>query len=143
MSRAMAALIAILSLMSFQRGLDYLTGNTIDRGPLWDDNLTLPVVWGIACMLVAVLGITAAVRMCPLLGQWAGIFGMAVNAMFAVQVFEPHMLPVPWPPEDARFVSDHLGHASMWWLIAVTLWWRAGISRRVAEKLAADRKANG
>ena len=143
MTNTIRGFIIIFSTMALTRGVDYVTGNTVDRGGLLGDTLALPIVWGVACIILAALGVAASVRRCPRLGQWAGILGFAVNTMFAAQVFEWHMMPIPWPPEDLRFATDHLGHAAAWATIAVALWWRTGINRQIAAALIADGQANG
>lgn len=142
MSRAERALIWILLVMELVRGVDYLTGNQNNMGAGPDDGLSMPFVWGVACVvasLIALIGVLSMSR------QWVingAIASFAVNAMLAWQVFESRMLPIPWPPEDTRVIVDHLGHAAIWALIAGVVWWRGGVQRRSSE-IVKEQQLNG
>lgn len=143
MTRTMQAMIGILSVMMLSRGVDYITGDSIDRSPIWVENLSQPEVWGIACIVLAVTGGYAVIARCPVAGKWVGFLGFAVNAMFAVQIWAPSMSPWPWPPEDTRLVTDHLGHAGGYAVMSLSLWWRMGVERRMQEKLEQEQLDGG
>lgn len=133
MTRALRAVVYILSFMALARGLDYVTGNEHDMGRMWADEVAMPYLWGAACLVGGVAAVAAVLFHIPGLAINAGIFNFAVNVMFAAQVVESRMSPVPWPPEDVRIPVDHLGHAALWMAVAVVVWWREGVKRRRSE----------
>lgn len=130
MNKSLKAISAVLSLMLFLRGVDYVTGDPVASSVKISDGAEMPLYWGVACI---VAGIAAAVSVLANKSTWlqnTALLGFAIYAMFAVQAFDTRMLPVPWPPEDTRLVADHIGHSVLWLLVAVIIWWREGISRR-------------
>lgn len=136
MTRSLTAGVAILNTMLFVRGVDYSTGNVYDAaGRVFGDHIDMPGVWGASCLAISILVYAAiAVRWVQVLKNLC-LFAFGVNAMFAVQIYEARMFPVPWPPEDTRLIADHIGHAALWLLFAATIWWREGVRRRRSELL--------
>lgn len=133
MTRAMRALVIILVWIMAARGVDYVTGSTYDMGRIWGDQLTMPEMWGMACLIVAGLTVVGLVLNRPRWVANIAIGGMAVSTMFAVQIADVRMFT--WPPEDIRIITDHLGHAATWLLVAVTIHYRLGVDRRKNEIL--------
>lgn len=130
MNKSLMAFAWILSTMLAVRGLDYVTGDSFSASVRISDGAEMPLYWGWASLIAAALVMGSLVLKQSRFLQNSALVCFAVNAMFAVQVFAYRMLPVPWPPEDARLVADHIGHSLLWLLIAAALWWRAGIVRR-------------
>lgn len=128
MTRSMKTLVGILIWIMTARGLDYVTGNSYDMGRLWGDHLTMPKLWGVACLIVAGLATIGLIFHKPRLIVNVGIAGMAVSVMFAIQVADMRMLS--WPPEDIRIITDHLGHAAIWLLVSTTIHYRLGVEKR-------------
>lgn len=132
MSRAIAVYVFIFSCMSLSRGVDYVTGNSVDRGRLLDDALSMPMVWGTACLVGGALGIISLYVKSGVFAVNTAIVNFAVSVMLGVQVFHADMLPTPWPPEDVRIATDHFGQAAAWAATAFTLWWREGVRKRTS-----------
>lgn len=124
----MRVLVAILSVGMIARGVDYVSGNSYDMGRLWGDHLTIPELWGIACLIVAALALLGLALNRVGLVINAGIAGMAISVMFAVQVADMRMFL--WPPEDVRIITDHLVTAATWLLASATIHYRRGVDRR-------------
>lgn len=140
MTRAVRAIISLLAFELFVRSVDYLTGDSYNARNV-EDNLSVPEVWGLfglAAVIIVALG---------LFSKRAGVVqagcvtSFAIYTMFAVQIFELRMLPIPWPPEDTRFLTSHLTLAGLWLLMALVIWWRAYIAKKCADEL--DRKVQG
>lgn len=129
-TRAMSALVAILSWVMVARGMDYVTGNRYDMGRLWGDHLAMPNVWGTACLFVGFTAILGLVIRKPRLVVNVGLVGMAISVMFAIQVADMRMFE--WPPEDIRIITDHLGQAASWLLVSATIHYRLGVEKRKA-----------
>lgn len=130
MNWAIRSTLGVLAWMSLTRGVDYLTGNEFDMGRLMDDNLPLPEAWGWGCVVLAVVAVAAAWTGSPRVAMHAGVLGLAVNVMLAVQIFDVRMMPWPWPPEDARIITDHLAHAAMWVIVAGDQAWREAVEKK-------------
>ena len=130
MTRAMSALVAILSWVMVARGMDYVTGNRFDMGRVWGDHLTMPELWGAACLFVGLTAILGLVINKPRLVVNIGLVGMAISVMFAIQVADMRMFE--WPPEDIRIITDHLGQAASWLLVSTTIHYRLGVEKRKA-----------
>lgn len=128
MTRAMRILVAILIWIMAARGIDYVTGNSYDMGRLWGDHLFMPELWGTACLIIAVVSASGLLFRWPRLVANTALAGMATSVMFAVQVADMRMFR--WPPEDIRIITDHLGHAAIWLLVAVTILYRLGIEKQ-------------
>lgn len=135
MTKEGTAFAWVLNLLLFARGLDYVTGNSFDMGREWGEQVSMPIYWGTACIVTSVLVTVALLWKRFKALKFFALVAFGINVMFAVQSADYRMLPVPWPPEDFRLLGDHLGHAAMWLILAVTLWWREGISRRRNEIL--------
>lgn len=133
MTRAMKALVCILIWIMTARGIDYVTGSSYDMGRLWGEHLFMPELWGAACLAIAVLSAVGVLASWPRLVANAALAGMATSVMFAVQVADMRMFR--WPPEDIRIITDHLGHAAIWLLVAVTILYRLGVEKRKAKIL--------
>lgn len=141
MNKTLMAITAVLAAMLAVRGIDYVTGDPVSAGVRISDGAEMPLYWGWAS-IAASLAVAASLvfkKHTALLNSALVCF--AINAMFAVQVFDPRMAPVPWPPEDTRLVFDHVGHAALWFVIAATVWWREGINRR--REVILERRARG
>ena len=130
MNKTLMAFSFVLAVMLGIRGLDYVTGDDVSAAVTVADGAEMPMYWGVASIIAAVLVFGSLLLKKAGLLQNSALVCFAINAMFAVQAFATRMLPVPWPPEDTRLVADHAGHAALWLLIAVVLWWREGINRR-------------
>lgn len=135
MTRSLKGMVWIICLMQAVRGLDYVTGNEHDMGRAWAEQLGMPVYWGLACLVASAAVVVALCAAWPRVLLNAALVSFAINAMFAVQVFDMRMSPVPWPPEDVRLIFDHIAHSALWFLVAGTIWWREGIYRRREELL--------
>ena len=135
MTSALRTLLLILSFTSAVRGIDFVTGSEFVAARGWGDESTMPLLWGAASIGTGVYGALAAVLNSPRQAINAGLVGMAVSATFAIQVFEMRMLPLPWPPQDARVVADYLGHSALWLLTAGTAFYRKGVDERRHEIL--------
>lgn len=135
MTREGTAFAWILNLLLLLRGLDYITGDTHSMGHAWGDDLGMPMYWGTACIVTSLIVTVALVRKKLEALRFSALVAFGINTMFAVQSADYRMLPVPWPPEDFRLLGDHVGHAAMWLILAVALWWREGIDRRRNEIL--------
>lgn len=135
MTREGTAFAWVLNLLLFARGLDYVTGNPFDMGRIWGESVGMPLYWGTACIVTSVLVTVALLWKKFKALKFFALVAFGINAMFAVQSADYRMLPVPWPPEDFRLLGDHVGHAAMWLILAVALWWREGINRRRNEIL--------
>lgn len=133
MTRTVKALMLILALMMFAIGLDYVTGNQHQLINDWSDETDMPLVWGSACLLFAAAAVYSVVWARNMFAVNTLLFGFAVNVMFAVQVYDPRMSPIPWPPEDVRLITNHLAHAGCMLVLAAALWWREGVKRRCSE----------
>lgn len=130
MNKTLMAFSWVLTLMLAARGVDYVTGDSFAAPVKISEGAEMPLYWGWAAISAAALVSVSLVMRHPRFLQNAALVCFAINAMFAVQAFDYRMLPVPWPPEDTRLVTDHIGHALLWFLIAAALWWREGIVRR-------------
>lgn len=135
MTREGTAFAWVLNLILFARGFDYITGNPFDMGHEWGESVGMPFYWGTACIVTSLLVTVALLRKKFEALQFFALVAFGINVMFAVQSADYRMLPVPWPPEDFRLLGDHVGHAVMWLILAVALWWREGINRRRNEIL--------
>lgn len=135
MTREGTAFAWVLNLLLLARGIDYVTGNSFDMGRIWGESVGMPIYWGTACIVTSVLVTVALLRKKFEALQFFALVAFGINVMFAVQSADYRMLPVPWPPEDFRLLGDHVGHAAMWLILAVALWWREGINRRRNEIL--------
>ena len=140
MTRAVRAIISLLTFELFVRSVDYLTGDSYSERRV-EDNLSVPEVWGLfglAAVFIVVLGLlskrTGVV-------QAGCITAFSIYTMFAVQIFEFRMLPIPWPPEDTRLLTSHITFAGLWLLMALVIWWRAYIAKKCVDEL--DRKVQG
>lgn len=133
MNRSMRVLVVILIWIITARGVDYSTGNSHNMGRLWGDHLTMPELWGAACLVIAALATIGLIGKWPRLVANTALWGMATSVMFAVQVADARMFR--WPPEDIRIITDHLGHAAIWLLVAVTILYRLGVENRKAKIL--------
>jgi len=129
----MKVLVGILAWVMTARGIDYVSGNSYDMGRLWGDHLFMTELWGAACLIIALLSVIGLVFDRTRLVINTAVGGMAVCIMFAIQVAEVRMFA--WPPEDIRIITDHLGQAAMWLLVAVTVHYRSGVEKRKAEIL--------
>lgn len=129
----MKVLVGILAWVMAARGIDYVSGNSYDMGRLWGDHLSMPELWGSACLIIALLSVIGLVFNRTRLVINTAVGGMAVCVMFAIQVAEMRMFT--WPPEDIRIITDHLGHAASWLLVAATIQYRAGVEKRKTEIL--------
>lgn len=130
MSADLRILLTVLSLTSVIRGIDYMTGSEFVAARGWGEESTMPLLWGAASVGVGLYGLLAAAINCKRQAINVGLVGMSVSAMFAVQVFEMRMLPVPWPPQDARIVVHYIGQAVLWLLVTGTAYFRQGVSDR-------------
>lgn len=135
MNRPLVAVVAILSFVAVTTGVDYVTGNSYDMGRTFGDQLVAPYVWGVACLLVGISALVGVIRKDDILAINSAIGGMATYAMFSFQIFETRMLPHPWPPEDLRLLSNNLGLAALWMVVALTLFFRQGVDRKKAALL--------
>lgn len=133
MTRTMQALVAIMTTVEIVRGIDYVTGNSYHLGRVWADELSMPMIWGIACLVVAAVAVWGLVRDKPRVVINAAIGGAAVSAMFAIQIADMRMFA--WPPEDIRLIGTHIGNASIWALIVATTHYRLGVEKRKTEIL--------
>lgn len=138
MTNTLKAIAWVLSLMIINSGIDYITGNQFDMGRVWGDHISMPVWWGLACIVTGATSVGALIADNAKLLFNAALVAFAIYLMFAYQIFDMRMLPFPWPPEDNRLLSDHLGKASIWLIIATSLWWREGVNRRKKEILDGD-----
>lgn len=130
MTRAMQALVSIMSAIMLARGVDYLTGNSFDMGRIWGDQLGMPELWGTACVLVVILAVGGLIAKKSKLVINGALLGTAVCIMFAVQVADMRMFA--WPPEDIRIIADHLGHAALWCMVVIVVTYREGVDKRKA-----------
>lgn len=140
MTRAVRAIISLLAFELFVRSVDYLTGDSYDSRNI-EDNLSVPEVWGLfglAAVFIVVLGLWS-----NRLGivQTGCVTAFSIYTMFAVQVSDLRMLPIPWPPEDTRLLASHITFAGLWLLMALVIWWRAYIAEKCTDEL--DRKVQG
>lgn len=133
MTRAMKALVTIMSLILVARGIDWLTGDSYYMGKVWGGGLDTPELWGAACLIVAGLAFLGLLLNRQKIVVNAGIAGAAVCTMFAVQIADQRMFA--WPPEDIRLIADHLGHAATWALATVTILHRSAVEGRKTEIL--------
>lgn len=130
MNKTLMAFAWVLTTMLAVRGIDYVTGDSAAAPVKVSEGAEMPMYWGWASLVATVLVMGSLVLKKASFLQNSALVCFAINAMFAVQAFDFHMLPAPWPPEDTRLVTDHIGHALLWLLIAVALWWREGVVRR-------------
>lgn len=130
MNKTLMAFAWVLATMLAVRGIDYVTGDSAAAPVKVSEGAEMPMYWGWASLVATVLVMGSLVLKKASFLQNSALVCFAINAMFAVQAFDFHMLPAPWPPEDTRLVTDHIGHALLWLLIAVALWWREGVVRR-------------
>lgn len=140
MTRAVKVFVGLLVFEMLTRSVDYLTGDSYPNGR-FEEDISMPVVWGTACLAAALIVLFGLARSKPAVVQTGSTVSFAIYTMFAFQVFEMRMLPYPWPPEDTRIVATHLTVAGLWLTAAVTIWWREYIARRKTEEL--DRKVRG
>lgn len=117
-------LLLIMGVIAFVRGIDYSTGSASDMGRWVDDGLNMPDVWGAACLMCGVLLLAAAGTGHVRLAINACLIAFAVSFMLAFQVWDVRMWVIPWPPEDVRVPTDHLGRSAIFLLTGVTLWFR-------------------
>lgn len=133
MTRTMQALVAIMTTVETVRGIDYVTGNSYHLGRVWADELSMPMIWGIACLVVSAVAVWGLVRDRPRVVINAAIGGAAVSAMFAIQIADMRMFA--WPPEDIRLIGTHIGNAAVWALIAMATHYRLGVEKKKTEIL--------
>lgn len=133
MTRAMQYLVTIMTVVETARGIDYVTGNSYHMGRVWADELSMPMIWGIACLVVATIAVWGLVRDQPRVIVNAAVGGSAVAFMFAIQIADMRMFA--WPPEDIRIMASHLGTSAIWTLIAATIHYRLGVEKRKTEIL--------
>lgn len=136
MTKFLIGQVVLMTVLLAGYGLDYLTGNTFDMGRVYGEGVYMPTYWGAACLATSVYVVYGLLRRCPKALINASLVAFAINTMFAVQIADSRMLPVPWPPEDFRLLFGHVVHAGIWASIALALWWREGVTRRSDELLA-------
>lgn len=136
MTRTLRAIIACLSFQLFARGLDYATGNPRQGvGVFQVESLNPPLVWGIVCMVAALM---VAVG---LIGKWTqivrdgAILTATIYLVFATMTIDD----ISWsPPDDWRFFTGYLASCAVWAVIAVSLSVRMAVEKNRRERGGRD-----
>ena len=136
MTRTLRAIIACLSFQLFARGLDYATGNPRQGvGVFQVESLNPPLVWGIVCMVAALM---VAVG---LIGKWTqivrdgAILSATIYLVFAIMTIDD----ISWsPPDDWRFCTGYLASCAIWAVIAVSLSVRMAVEKNRRERRGRD-----